>query len=216
MSKLNALPQVSTGMADGKRRLIEAAMRLAARDGTAFSSLGLRELAREAKLNHNTFYRHFEDLGELGQAAAAAVATQVMAGMKQVRRNAARHADATVGAADYMLDFARDNPELIVVGLREMHSSGSPMRKALQQVFDHIALESVEQIVSMNLAPGMDRDSLLKATWSIAYHMFSRSLDYLERPRERRAIRDEIVEFARAQFFGYAVARRGTGRRAKN
>ncbi len=202
---------VSTApLPNGKQRLIEAAMRLAARDGTALSSLGLRELAREAGLNHNTFYRHFEDIGGLGQAAAEAVAVQVMAGMKEIRRNAAKHADATVGAADYMLDFARDNPELIIVGLRELHSNGSPMRKALQQVFADIAAESVEQIVSMNLAPGIPPEALLEATAAIAYNMLCRALDYLEKPRQRRAIRDEIVTFARAQFLGRAALHRAT------
>lgn len=193
---------------NGKERLIAAAVRLAARDGASLSSLGLRELAREAKLNHNTFYRHFSDTNDLGRAAAQAVAAKVMAGMKEIRRNAARHADATVGAADYMLDFARENPDIVIVGLRELHSSGSPMRKALQEVFEHIAEESVAQIESMNLAPGISREALLQATRAIAYNMLCRALDYLEQPRRRREIRDEIVGFARAQFLGRASLQR--------
>ncbi|MGH8561539.1 MAG: TetR family transcriptional regulator, partial [Nevskiales bacterium] len=89
----------------GKQKLIEAALRLCARDGTTLSSLGLRELAREAGLNHNTFYRHFGDVNALSNAAAEQVAGRIMAGMKEVRRNAATHADATVGAAKYFLEF---------------------------------------------------------------------------------------------------------------
>lgn len=186
----------------GKQRLIEAALRLAAREGAALSSLGLRELAREAGLNHNTFYRHFGDLDELGQAAAASVATQVMAGLKEIRRNAARHADATAGSTDYFLDFVRDNADLIVVAMRELHSADSPMRRALQQVLKDIAQESVEQIVTMNLVPGIGRESLLQATSAITYYMLYRGLDYLEQPRQRRVIRDEIIDFIRAQFMG--------------
>ena len=192
------------GIPHGKRRLIEATLRLSAR-GTSISSLGLRELAREAQLNHNTFYRHFRDLDDLGLAAAEEVAGQVMAGMKEVRRNAATHADATVGAAEYFLDFVRDNPQPFIVGLREAHSANSPMREVMKKVFDEIAAESVEQITSMNLAPGLDRKMLLKATSAIAYYMFYRSLDYIEHPRRRSAIVDEIVSFARMQFFGAAA-----------
>ena len=51
-------------LAPGKRKLIEAALRLTA-GGRSFASLGLRELAREAELNPNTFYRHFDTLDRL-------------------------------------------------------------------------------------------------------------------------------------------------------
>ncbi|HSW13298.1 MAG TPA: TetR family transcriptional regulator [Solimonas sp.] len=200
MDSLQTPPAVAP--VSGKQRLIEAALRLAAREGAALSSLGLRELAREAGLNHNTFYRHFGDLDELGQAAAASVATQLMAALKEIRRNAARHADATIGSTEYFLDFVRDNRELVTVGLRELHSTDSPMRRALQQVLKDIALESVEQITTMNLVPGIGRDSLFQATSAITYYMLYRGLDYLEQPRQRRVIRDEIVDFIRAQFMG--------------
>jgi len=189
--------------AAGKRRLIEAALTLAARDGVLLSSLGLRELAREAGLNHNTFYRHFDSIAELGAAAVEQVAAQIMAGMLEVRRSAARHVDATRGAAEYFLDYVRRHPAPFVVGLRELHNKSSPMRDTLRAVIAGIADESVEQIEALGLAPGLDRAALGKATTAITYAMFYRSLDVLERPSQRRQICDELVEFIRAQFLGY-------------
>ncbi|PPE75508.1 hypothetical protein C3942_01040 [Solimonas fluminis] len=186
----------------GKQRLIEAAFRLAARNGNSLSSLGLRELAREAGLNHNTFYRHFETLEDLGHAAAAEVAGKFMAAMKEIRRNAARHADASVGAAEYFLDWARDNSSVLRIGVRELHNAESPMRKAMQRVIHEIATESVDQITSMKLVPGAKPDALLQATTSITYYMCYRALDYLESPRQRRVIRDDLVSYMRAQFLG--------------
>jgi len=50
-----------TSEAPGKRLLMEAALRLTS-TSRSLSSLGLRELAREAGLNPNTFYRHFRDV----------------------------------------------------------------------------------------------------------------------------------------------------------
>lgn len=192
---------IATG---GKRRLIEAALRLGAR-GTSLSSLGLRELAREAGLNHNTFYRHFRDVDHLGHAAVQEVAAQIMAGMKQVRRSATKHADATQAAAEYFLDFVKKNPEAFIVGLREIHSTSTRIRQVMQHVLSEIAVESVEQIASMNLAPGLSRQTLLLATSAITYYMFYRSLDYIEQPKQRRAIVQEIVTFTRMQFFGAAA-----------
>lgn len=177
-------------------------MRVAAREGAILSTLGLREIAREAGLNHNTFYRHFESLDDLGRAAAEAIADQLMRGLEDVRRSAARHADANVGAANYFLDFARDNADLLIVGLRELHSLDSPMRKTMQQVLDRIAEDSVEQILSMNLVPKLSREALKEATSAITYYMLYRAVDCIERPRKRSAIRDEIVSFIRSQFLG--------------
>ena len=62
--------------APGKRLLMEAAMRLAS-SRRSLSSIGLRELAREAGLNPNTFYRHFADVDDLGLAIIRDIATQL-------------------------------------------------------------------------------------------------------------------------------------------
>lgn len=194
-------------VAEGKRRLIDAALRLAGRDGVTLSSLGTRELAREAGLNHNTLYRHFRDTGELGPAVAEEVAGRIMAGMKEVRRKSQKHADATLGAVKYFLDFVRDNPYVFVVGLRELHSASTPMRAILLRVLDSIALESTEQIVAMDLVPGLEREALRRVTLDIAYYMFYRSLDFLESPERRSVISQQMVEFIRLQFLGAMSAR---------
>jgi AcrR family transcriptional regulator len=197
--------KVKPPVADGKRRLLDAALRLAGRDGVTLSSLGLRELAREAGLNHNTLYRHFRDTEELGPAVAEEVATQVMAGMKEVRRKSEKHADATLGAVKYFLDFVRDNPQVFIVGLRELHSASTPMRTILLRVLESIAQESVDQITAMDLVPGLDRDTLRRVTLDITYYMFYRSLDYIERPDDRGLIVQQMVGFIRLQFLGAMV-----------
>lgn len=204
MTTENTPDAVATDMADGKRRLIDAALRLAAQ-GNSLSSLGVRELGREAGLNHNTFYRHFRNTTELGAAAVQEVARDVMAAMKDIRRNAARHADATEGAAAYFHDFVLQHPQLFIVGLRELHSAATPMRQILLDVISNIARESVEQIVTLDLAPGLSRDALLQATTAITHYLFYRSLDCIENPEARDRIVTETVQFMRAQFLGMAA-----------
>jgi TetR/AcrR family transcriptional regulator, fatty acid biosynthesis regulator len=125
--------------------------------------------------------------------------------MKEVRRNAARHADATRAAAEYFLEFVKQNPDAFVVGLREIHSASTRIRRVLQDVLAQIAEESVDQILSMDLAPGLTRETLRLATTAITYYMFYRALDFIEQPGERAAIRQQIVTFARMQFFGAGV-----------
>jgi AcrR family transcriptional regulator len=195
LAGIDALP-------DGKRRLIEAAFRLGARDGIALPSLGLRELAREAGLNHNTFYRHFRDMDDLGRTAAEMVAAQLMKELKEIPAHAKQDEDVTISTVAYFLDFVENHIDAMIVGLREMHSKDSPMRGILQQAVEDIALDRAEQIISMKLATGLERKSLQQATRAITYYMFYRALDYIESPRRRRSIHADIVGFVRTQFIG--------------
>ena len=48
-----------------RRQIIDAAFRLLSLD-RSYSSLSLREVTREAGIAPNSFYRHFEDMEELG------------------------------------------------------------------------------------------------------------------------------------------------------
>ena len=197
-----ALSADREGFPAGKRKLIDAALRICARDGIALSSLGLRELAREAGLNHNTFYRHFASLEDLAEAAGTEIAAKLMAGMKQVRARSEKHADATRGAVEYFFDFVLKSPEAFVVGLRELHGGSPRMRAIFQRVIEGIALESVDQITTMNLVPGLDRDALLPATTSITHAMFYRALEVIDHPRRRGAVTKELIDFIRVQFVG--------------
>ena len=190
----------------GKQKLIAAALRISARDGSSLSSLGLRELAREAGLNHNTFYRHFREPSELVQAVAESIAAQFMVGMKELRLRAARRGDATRDAVEYFLDFVKANPDVFIVGVRELHSAGSPTRTVLLRVLESIARESEEQISALGLAPGVERAALLQVALDITYYLFCHALDLLDRPRERKAIAAQMVQYIRRQFLG-AMAR---------
>lgn len=71
-------------VAGGKRKLIDAALRLAAAR-RSFAGLGLRELAREAGLNPNTFYRHFRDMEDLALTAVAEVGNELRPMLRAVR-----------------------------------------------------------------------------------------------------------------------------------
>ncbi len=192
----------------GRQRLIDAALRLGARKGLALNSIGLRELAREADLNHNTFYRHFDTVEELAQAAAEQTTRDLMEGMKRVRQQSRKHADATQGAVKYFLDYVQRKPEAFVLGLRELHGGTPGMRALFRALIDRIAEESVEQITSMDLAPGLDKDVLFVATSSITYYMLYRSIEYIERPTERTKIAAQMETFIRMQFLGAAALQR--------
>ena len=202
-SKRTKLPADSEAapVAEGKRRLIEAGLRLAAR-GRGLSSLGLRELGREARLNPNTFYRHFRTIEDLGLVAVEEIARKLRLGLKETRLGALKYADATRGSAEYFLEFARRNAEAFIVGVREINAGSPAMRQALRRVMDEIAAEIADDLHAQGLGSTTGREVLLEVTTAMVDLMFYRSLEYIERPSERRAIIDRWVRLARILFIG--------------
>ena len=77
-------PAFEPDVAPGKRKLIDAALRLTA-GGRSLMTLGLRELAREAGLNPNTFYRHFETLDDIALEALDSVSRKLRPMLRRER-----------------------------------------------------------------------------------------------------------------------------------
>ncbi|MCZ8014804.1 MAG: TetR family transcriptional regulator [Limnobacter sp.] len=189
-------------MPDGKRRLVVAALKLAARDGVPLNALGLRELAREAELNHNTFYRHFENLDDLARSTIEIIAQTIIDAMGTIRSKAASHADATEGLVNFFLDLVLRNPDAFTVGVREINTAFSPLRPLLVRVIDDIAKQSVVQIQAMNLVPLKDTTVFLEVAREISMQMFSAAVPLIKSPQQKKAIAEKLVQSIRRQFLG--------------
>lgn len=210
--------------AAGKRALIDAALRLAA-SRRSLSSLGLRELAREAGLNPNTFYRHFSDVDDLGLAIIRDIATQLRQPLRDLRREAAERALSVASAASVpfgldlergqrvtretvrlFFDFVERNPQAFIIGVRELHGPSPVLREALARVMDEFGEDMAEDIRQFHLLPDVEVGELDQLSRLISRQLFQQSLDYLERPPE---LREEVCALAQRQilllFTGVAV-----------
>lgn len=210
--------------APGKRLLIDAALRLAS-SRRSLSSLGLRELAREAGLNPNTFYRHFSDVDDLGLAIIRDIATQLRQPLRDLRREAAARVPprATAAAAPFGIDFERGrrvcaetvglffdfvagHPEAFIIGVRELHGPSPVLREALGRVMDDFGADMADDIVAFHLLPAVPETEVRQLSWLISRQLFQLSLDYLALPPERR---DQVCALAERQilllFSGAAV-----------
>jgi AcrR family transcriptional regulator len=201
------------GVADGKRKLVRAALRLSARK-RSFASLGLRELGREAGLNPNTFYRHFRSLDDLGLTIIEEITGDLRTGLREIRRSAGDTTVVVSRTVEYFFDFVRQNPDAFLIWGRELHGSSPKMRRELRRVMDEMAADMAEDIRVAGLAPGVNDATVAEVAAMIAYQMSGLALDYLERAKERRAIVERAVRFillltAGAQALGGAGAVRG-------
>jgi len=195
-----------SGEAQGKRLLMDAALRLTAQT-RSLSSLGLRELAREAGLNPNTFYRHFKDVDDLGLCIIRELAAQLRQPLRDLRREAAqRAAEASLTTALALgIDLARGrrvvgetvqlffafvgaHPQAFILGMRELHGASPVLRAALRQVMADFASDMAEDIGELQLLPSLDLESARQVSTLISRQLFQQSLDYIEQPAQRPAI----------------------------
>ena len=124
----------------GKLKLVQAALRLIT-ETRSLTSLGLRELAREAGLNPNTFYRHFKNLDEFGLQVLEYIAEDMKSGVRELRRMAESSEQASHDTVTFVYHYFLANPAATTVAVRELHGPSPVLRNALESQLDASANE---------------------------------------------------------------------------
>jgi len=207
----------------GRERLMHAAMQLAATT-RSLATLGLREVARQAGLNPNTFYRHFTSFDDLGLAVIDQLVGVLRAGLRERRQRAAAKglslSDTTDPLANLeraqaivresvalVLDFVTDHREAYIVGIRELHGTSPVLRKALRKVMDDIANDMAEDMLKVLRLPLLPPEEVREISGLVVRQMSFFSLEYLEEPEQREAIRRQAERFILWLFWGALAAR---------
>ncbi len=178
----------------GKRKLIEAALRLTA-GGRGFASLGLRELAREAGLNPNTFYRHFDTLDDLAREALESVSRRLRPMLRRERWLAAHDEPHSVPrrACVAFFGFALENREAFQSALAEYHGTSPALREAVRANLHEVSAEMADDVVQLDLMPALTRETVDEVCTQIVLQLFHLSAEYLDADAARR---DALIAYA--------------------
>lgn len=207
----------------GRQKLMEAALQLAATT-RSLASLGLREVARAAGLNPNTFYRHFKNFDDLGLAVISQLSGELRQGLRERRLKAARsglklsdidnlgdslkQAQGIVRESiQLVLDFVDDHKQAYIVGIRELHGTSPALRKALRDVLDGIANDMAQDVLGALKLPLLKPEDVREISQMVIRQMTFFSLDYLERPDQREQIRRQAERFVLLLFWGAIAAK---------
>ena len=197
-------------LAGGKLKLVQAALRLITQS-RSLTSLGLRELAREAGLNPNTFYRHFRNLDEFGLQVLGYIAEDMKAGVRQLRQMADSSEQASHDTVTFVYPYFLANPAATTVAVRELHGPSPVLRRALEAQLDASAREMAEDILERGLVPGVDEVVVQEiSNMTIRYILF-RAMDYIEKPEQRERIQVETERFINRQFRGALIEELDSG-----
>lgn len=190
---------------NGRQRLIDAALRLAARHG-GMGAVGVRELAREAGLNPNTLYRHFSDVSDLGVAAVANVLPALREGLRQMQRPTGAVGQTTRTALRYFFDFVARDPDAITFAARELHGALPKLREALREAVRGLTDDVVTGLRNASPRP-IDPDAVRELADTIIKQMFELALEYVAYPWRRAEIVARAERFVLTLFVGSYVIR---------
>jgi AcrR family transcriptional regulator len=187
----------------GRKRLIDAALNLSYHK-RSFSSLGIREIAREAGLSAPAFYRHFGDLADLGTAVIQEVEDSVLAAFRDVRKSteAEDELDIRPMLIRRFFEWAAENPKHIVVGASEAFGSLEKMRAGLKSTIMNVAKDIVTDRRISALLPELPENHLNELMYTIAQNIFFMAVDYVEQPDNREAIFDRASRTVDVIFLG--------------
>jgi len=180
-------------MAAGKRQLMDAALRMLARQQHA-ETLSLRELAREAGLNHNTFYRHFDSLGQLQTELMADFTAQLRQGTREARADVGRDPSVVRRVVGWLFDFAASHRDLFLVAYRTLHGAPSEGRMGLQRCMDELRRDMLQEQRAMKLLPEGHDDVWLRVLGIYGRAVYALVVRYLEGAEQRDALLSESEE----------------------
>lgn len=180
-------------MAAGKRQLLDAAVRLLARQ-QAGDTLSLRELAREAGLNHNTFYRHFDNLVELQAELMDDFSTQLRQGVSAARADVARDPSVVRRVVGWLFDFGAAHRDLFLVAYQTLHGPAGKGRALLDRCLDELRRDMLVEQRAMKLLPDGPDDVWLRVLGVYGRAVYALVVRYLEDASQREALLRESEE----------------------
>lgn len=171
----------------GRGKLLEAAARLVAREGSA-ARVTLRQLAMEAGMSHNSIYRHFHSVEAMMPTLIGDFTVQLRDGLRQARSRVPAHELPSRTVVGWLLEFALTHEHVFVVAMRERYGPVGPARQAIEQGTIQIVSDMREDLGAAGKLPCLADDKLDLALRIIVQQTFQLCLSCIEAPQRREAL----------------------------
>ncbi len=144
MSGIRALQKEKT-----RRQLIDAALGQLSSE-RSFSSLSLREVAKEAGLAPTSFYRHFSDMDELGLTLVDEAGLTLRQLMRQARQRIEKGGSVIQISVHTFMEFIESNGNIFRLLLRERSGTSAAFRAAVNREIRYFTLELCDYLQQAN------------------------------------------------------------------
>ncbi len=173
-----------------RRALVDAAFNQLSAE-RSFSSLSLREVAREAGIAPTSFYRHFKDMEELGLTMVDEGGLTLRQLMRKGRQRAAEGGSIVRVSIETFLEFIDSNPNIFRLLLRERSGTSAAFRSAVQREIEHFIAELIEYLqATTDLAPEVAQ-AQAEAMVILVFSAGAEALDMT--PKKRKVLAERLV-----------------------
>jgi TetR/AcrR family transcriptional regulator, fatty acid biosynthesis regulator len=188
---------VSVSRAVQKQRtralLMDAALQLMS-SGRSYTSLGLREITREAGVVPTSFYRHFADLDELGLALVEETGLTLRRLLREARRSGVPPIRIIDHSVRIYRQFVREH-RLHILFMASERWGGSPLiRRSIRYETQHFATEMAQDLRELNLLPGMSMSTLQMVCGLVVNTMLNAASDFIDVPADQPQIEEELTQ----------------------
>ena len=176
-----------------RQRLIDGALALIGR-GRSYTSLSLREIAREAGVVPAAFYRHFRDLDELGLALVEMGGVTLRRLLREARRDGVPPTDMLRGSVLIYKRFVEERSLVFRFIAGERGGGSRVIREAIRTEESHFASEMAQDLRALGTLPDLSSSSLQMICGLVVTTMLNAASDILDLPQGRSRQETELVE----------------------
>ncbi len=167
-----------------RRQLIDAALGQLSAD-RSFSSLSLREVAKEAGLAPTSFYRHFSDMDELGLTLVDEAGLTLRQLMRQARQRIENGGSVIQISVLTFMEFIENNGNIFRLLLRERSGTSAAFRAAVSREIRYFTLELCDYLQQANKLDADVAYLQANAAVTIVFSAGSDALDVDQKEREQ-------------------------------
>ena len=173
--------------------LMQAALALIG-EGRSFASLGIREIAREAGMVPNAFYRHFRNTDELGLALVEDLGITLRRLLREARGTNAAPNSMVQRSVQVYYQYVKQN-RLQFLFISSERSGGSRiLRLAIRNDVTHFTHELAQDFRRLGVYPDMPTSDLHMVCGLIVSTMLAAAPEILDLPPEQPLLEAEMIE----------------------
>lgn len=215
---VSALPESSARPAQGRRavisrdELIQAALHLLG-PSRSVSSLSLREVAREAGIAPNSFYRHFHDIDELAIALIELSGSTLRQVFSEARQRASSRRSVVRTSVEVFMEQLYADEGYLPLLMREGKVGSPAFKQAVERQLQFFEDELQNDLISLERIHGrlLQHPALVaRAITRLVFTMGAMALD-LGRERQEEIL-EQTVAMLRMLLAGARVLPPDTGR----
>ena len=176
-----------------RKSLLQAALNLIG-EGRSFTSLGIREIAREAGIMPNAFYRHFRNTDELGLALVEEVGITLRRLLREARQAGVVQGDLLRRSVQVYQAYVKQNRLQFLFISGERSGGSRLLRLAIRNDVNHFTSEMAQDFRLLGVYKELSTASLQMVCGLIVNSMLAAATDILDLPPEQPLLEAEMTE----------------------